>query len=468
MHGRPVPYRAEIIAPLLTSLAAGECCSVVGINGVGKSNMVQHLRRADVRQHYLGEQAQSLHVVTLDANLLASWTAWGFFEGLAEALLTHMAEHLPESDTTCLHAAHRQVVADGANVTRSLRHCSDVLRIVLQELRLVVLFDEFDPLFTHLPDIVFRNLRGLRDRHKYRLMYLTFSRERLTDLRDESDWDAIEPFVELLTLREMGLHPLQPADAAAEVVRFATRHDRSLVPDRRTRIVTLSGGHPALVRALTQIALDGGVEEVPPDALLRRSPALRLECRKIWDQFTSEEQDALWQIVRGIALELRQMQTLHLKGITHLAGDGAPAIFSPLLAAYLVQVYAPAGLNPPADAAPASLPHHDKLAHTPDLPLVIDRREQRVCYYGQDIGEHLSPLQYRMLAYLYERFGQLCTFDEVAQAVYAADKVADHRDPLAVLARRLRQRLSELVPDQPVLLRIYKGRGYRLGFPPEP
>lgn len=461
MTTRPVTYRAEIIAPLLTSLAAGECCSVVGINGVGKSNLVQHMQRPEVLRHYLGEQAQSLQFVILDANLLATWDAWGFFEGLAEALLMGVAACLPEQHMASLRDMHARVIATPGNYALVLRHCSTVLQLILNETRLVIVCDEFDPLFTSLSGMVLRNLRGLRDRYKYRLMYLTFSRERLTDLRGDEDWEAIEPFVELLTLRELGLHPLQPADATAEALRFAARHERSLPPDSLTQIVTLSGGHPALVRALTQFALDGHDITPVPAELLRHSSALRLECRKIWDQCTSEEQDNLWRVAGDMAVDPWQRSALHLKGLVQTTSEGVPVVFSPLLNAYLQQIYTtpPVSTDRPLQS--------DAAASTNPPALFMDLDQQRVCYYGQEIGTLLTPLQYRMLAYLYQRFGQVCAFDEVAQAVYTVDKVSDHRQPLATLARRLRQRLAELAPEQPVLLRIYKGRGYRLGFPAE-
>ncbi len=461
MVTRPITYRAEIIAPLLTSLAAGECCSVVGINGVGKSNLVQHMQQAEVLRHYLEEQAQALHFVTLDANLLAIWDEWGFFEGLAEALLTGVAACLPAQDIASLRDMHAQVIATPGNYALALRHCSTVLQLILHQTRLVIVCDEFDPLFTSLSGIVLRNLRGLRDRHKYRLMYLTFSRERLTDLRGDAEWEAIEPFVELLTLRELGLHPLQPDDATAEALRFAARHERSLAADISQQIVSLSGGHPALVRALTQLALDGQDVISVPAELLRRTPALRLECRKIWDQCTSEEQDNLWRIAGGMAVNPWQGSALHLKGLVRTTPEGVQVVFSPLLHAYLLQIYAP-------PTASTGRPLQSDAAAAADPPaLIIDLDQQQVCYYGQEIGTLLTPLQYRLLAYLYQRFGQVCAFDEVAQAVYALDKVADHREPLATLTRRLRQRLAELVPEQPVLLRVYKGRGYRLGFPAE-
>src|SRR5262245_45895262 len=94
MKLRPLTYRAEIIGPLLTSIAAGECCSVVGISGVGKSNMVQQMLRPDVLRHYLHDQADMLRFVTFDTNMLVDWSAWGVFEGLTEALLSTLGSEL--------------------------------------------------------------------------------------------------------------------------------------------------------------------------------------------------------------------------------------------------------------------------------------------------------------------------------------------------------------------------------------
>ncbi len=450
MQPRPITYRAEIIEPALASIVAGECCSIVGMSGVGKSNLVQHLLRADVLRHYLGDQADTLRFVTFDTNMLADWSAWGVFEGLIEALLSALTSELPHDVVSRLHAGHQQVLAATGEHTIALRQCAEILSLLCVQWRIVLLFDEFDSLFAQLAGSVLRNLRGLRDRHKYRLMYLTFSRQPLISLRDEADWDEIEPFIELLSLRELGLTPLRDQDAAMEVERFAKRHNHTLQRESLPRIVALSGGHPALLRALAQEALLAEKTIALQAEQIQRLPAIRLECTKIWQQLGGDEQDDLLAAAHAGKLNASNVQPLILKGLLYAHPGGKFTIFSPLFQAYLATLS-----DPPTSELPA--------------PLHIDTQRKTVIYYGRDISGNLSPLEYRLLAYLWEHYGKICSVAETAAAIHPREATVyldEHSEfeRVRILARRLRHRLTTLVPDQPVPLSIYRRRGYQLGI----
>jgi hypothetical protein len=453
MQLRPLTYRAEIIAPLLASLMAGECCSVVGTNGVGKSNLVQHLLRPDVVEHHLKRQTEALRFVVIDTNMLAEWEGWGFFEGLIAEILSNPEISVDEDTVTQLRAEHDQVLSSIGHYALALRHCTRLLDVLCAASRIVLLFDEFDPLFAQLPSKVLRNLRGLRDRYKYRLMYLTFSRQPIAHLRDEVDWDEIEPFIELLTLGELGLKPLRDEDATAEVIRFAERHQRTLTSDVQAKIVMLSGGHPALLRALTQQALLADIPTIVDSKLLLRQPAIRLECAKIWQQLTGEEQENLLRLVRSTSPSSGDMPLLLLKGLVCQQPDGRLSIFSPLFEAFVKTIVTP------AQDAPE--------------PIIVERERGIVHYYGRDISRLLSPLQHEFLAYLWNHRDRICSVAEVARAVYSRDKPVyaeqqeDDYDRMRILARRLRRHLSKLAPDQPVPLLIYRLHGYRLGLHPD-
>lgn len=439
MSERPLSYRAEIIEPLLQSIVAGECCSVIGISGVGKSNLIQQLQRPAVLEAVLGADAAPLRFVLLDANLMANWSPWGFFEGLIEALLTNLGSDLPAAVQELLQERHSQILTNPQNQALALRHCAAAIAQLCSDLRLVLLFDEFDTLFTQLAGSVLRNLRGLRDRHKYRLIFVTLSRQRLMHLRDEEEWDAVEPFVELLSLRELGLGPLGAADAADEVARFAARHRAVTTSAQQRQIVELSGGHPALVRALTQFAL------LTPQALsrgaeLHQEPQLRLECVKIWEQLTTEEQDDLLPIAYGTACDPRQVGHLLLKGLVRTRDDGVLTVFSPLMRAYLTSFGQSGG-------------------HTPAIWMDPQRKAMR--YYGRDVCNEIVGLGYDLLAYLWERPGQICDQGEVARAIYPDEEILS-LEPLRLVAKRLRTRLEELAPGQPVPFRIHRRHGYQL------
>ncbi|NTV62164.1 MAG: hypothetical protein HGA65_01335, partial [Oscillochloris sp.] len=435
LNQRPLSYRAEIIAPLIQSLAAGESCSVVGINGVGKTNMLQQLRRPDVVEHFAAGRGELLAFCSLDANLLTQHDGWGFFEGMAEALLADLQHMLPTGALSRLTEEHAAILASPGNYPLALRHCAGALDAVLSHRRLVIIFDEFDALLPQLPDITLRNLRGLRDRHKYQLMYLTLSRERLPTLCDEDCQEAGEPFLELLSLCELGLHPLGEEDARREAARFAERYQRTLNPSNYERIITLSGGHPGLLRALTQVAIQQDILPSEPRDMITNVAALRNECLKLWNDLSGDERDALWQAHRSSRLDPRRGEDLLLKGLLRKGKAGQLTIFSPLLAALVDGEIARTATTAPADSRP--------------VPIAINHASQHVCYYGREIGDSLSQLNFRLLSYLYGRYGELCSESEVTCAVHPDEKADGNSERISVMVRRLSRKLKELAPNEP-------------------
>jgi pSer/pThr/pTyr-binding forkhead associated (FHA) protein len=74
----------------------------------------------------------------------------------------------------------------------------------------------------------------------------------------------------------------------------------------------------------------------------------------------------------------------------------------------------------------------------------------------------LSPKEYALLAYLYERRGQVCSKDDIGRAVwpeYEAGGIFDYQ--IENLVRRLRTRI-EVDPANPQVLFTIRGLGYKL------
>jgi pSer/pThr/pTyr-binding forkhead associated (FHA) protein len=77
----------------------------------------------------------------------------------------------------------------------------------------------------------------------------------------------------------------------------------------------------------------------------------------------------------------------------------------------------------------------------------------------------LSPKEFSLLAYLYERRGQVCSKDEIGAIVwpeYQAGGIFDYQ--IENLVRRLRTRI-EIDPASPQLLFTVRGMGYKLVAP---
>lgn len=95
--------------------------------------------------------------------------------------------------------------------------------------------------------------------------------------------------------------------------------------------------------------------------------------------------------------------------------------------------------------------------------LRLDKDAKSVWIKGQELTPSLSLAQYRLLELLYDNEGKVCSRDEVVQAVWP-DAVAEEgvsEQAIDALARRLRERLSELDPDHQYIVTV-RGHGFRL------
>ena len=93
--------------------------------------------------------------------------------------------------------------------------------------------------------------------------------------------------------------------------------------------------------------------------------------------------------------------------------------------------------------------------------LRLDKDAKSVWIEGQELDPPLSLAQYRLLELLYDNEGKVCSRDEVVQAVWP-DVVEEGVTEQAIdaLARRLRERLSELDPDHQYIVTV-RGHGFK-------
>lgn len=95
--------------------------------------------------------------------------------------------------------------------------------------------------------------------------------------------------------------------------------------------------------------------------------------------------------------------------------------------------------------------------------LRLDIAGRRAWIGEREIDPALSVPQFRFLEMLYERSGQVCTREEIIQVVWPEAVGTDGVSEQAIdaLARRLRDRLSELDSDHQYIVTV-RGHGFRL------
>jgi energy-coupling factor transporter ATP-binding protein EcfA2 len=221
----PADYRAREIQAITKAVQGGECVSLVGLSGSGKSNLLGFMAFRLGREGRL-PNIPCLHpaFVLVDCNRLGTPTAENFYR----LILTALGEPANEAILAVLEKAVEKVLAELPG--------------------LCLLLDRFDALYKPgeaAPDFqtIAENMRALRDAHKYELTYVTASRRPI---------DAQSELAELFYAHTLWLGPLNESDARWSIARYASR--QSQVWDELTilRILQLSGGYPALLRAVCE------------------------------------------------------------------------------------------------------------------------------------------------------------------------------------------------------------------------
>src|SRR5512136_2905673 len=209
----PVEFRGEIIEPLLNSLRGGESCSLIGVGSSGKSNLMRHLARQEVREHYLGEAARSMLAVYVDCAKLTDYTIRALHGLVLEAVSNAVQESSLETATlrpkleSLWEQAAEAAVPD--KVRRALEEAiASVLRAGITQI--FVILDDFDHVVQNAPGPVLNSLRALRDNFKARLMYTTVTCRELAFLRNENEY---QDFYELVCSETMPTGPYRESDA---------------------------------------------------------------------------------------------------------------------------------------------------------------------------------------------------------------------------------------------------------------
>jgi DNA-binding winged helix-turn-helix (wHTH) protein len=436
----PITYRASEVGQILAALRAGESCAVVGIGSVGKSNLLRFLQREDVCRAKLGQTWETYLFVYIDVNKLLEQSLWGLSELMLHQLLIGLTDRGADKVTLqTIDDLHQRSTAPSTKHL-ALRYVDRAVGIVCRQLglRAVFLIDEFDNLCRMLPPRGFAALRALRDDHKYRLMYVVATRLELSRLREEIV--EIEPFEELASPNTIWLGPYSEADARFMLHRLEARHNTRLDERATDRLLAATGGHPGLLRAAYRVAI-----EHPSDlpGALALSPQVRDEGRRIWLSLISEDQKAVTVLSSAIGIGSHRsdmLERLRRKGMVGGPWSKDDQIFSPLFAEYIRQEQPLIG------------------AH-----IQVDRERHIVWVDGSAV--QLPPLEYKFIAYLEERRGQVCSRDELAWHLYPEDMtlegagVSDAR--LDAVVKRARKRI-EPVPGKPRYIVTVHGHGFRL------
>jgi len=251
----PLDYRNEEIQSIFTAVQAGECVSLVGLSGSGKSNLIGFLacRYAEIPPSRQFANWPPLFCL-LDCNRFTERSPASFLRFIRTALDTATPIDPGIDEYTALDSALTGKLSEHA--------------------RVCLLFDRFDRLSVDMeePDrsAAFDVLRSLRDRHKYALTYVITARRPL---------DPHTELAELFFAHTIWLGPLRESNARWSIQEYARRLELEWDEAVIQKIIHLSGAYPSLLRAACEAVATGAALEV---ASLKAHPAIARRLVEFW------------------------------------------------------------------------------------------------------------------------------------------------------------------------------------------
>jgi hypothetical protein len=397
----PSDYRKEEVQHLLTLLGAGECVSLIGISGMGKSNLLGFLAYRGCPQEKHGPIC-----ILVDCNRLSKFEPHGFFQLASDRLQPLLASHNIQEEETRTDAFDRLT----HNVASIIEASPKTLSLLL---------DGFDDLARAVDRAFFNQLRSMRDSFKYRLSFLLATRRPLVNITGA---DKIREFEDLIVSNQIWLTPLSTEDADWTIKRVEERLGLSFDKNARQHLLALSGHHPGLLKAIAAAWSDG--DPTQPSSWLNQAAVTR-ECELLWGDLPEESRNAIYDIPI-------QDEILKKAGLV-VNGNFSSAVF-----AAFIQEKSGTGLH-------------------------LNRATGEIYRGGALLATSLTAKEFDLLSFLLDNEGSICEKDALIRAVWPEDKVFEEGirdDSLAQLVRRLRTKI-EPDPSNPTYLQTVAGRGYR-------
>jgi len=410
-YALPVSYQAQVIQPIVSLVRSGEACAVIGVASSGKTNVVQHLLRAEVREHYFQNEAPWTVFLHLNCKPYPHKPPYLFALDALDALQQSIGQLAPALAALAPRVNELWTQALAQPELLSKRNFALALDAFAHAggKRVALLLDDSDDWLAHAPVVVFDDLRELRNRFKYMLVYVTFTRREPVFLRrDAKDYEEL---FELLSAdgHTIPILPHTRDDSLFSIRRIAARQTppRVLSDAEAEKLYHWGGGHPGLMRALF-FATQNKINLYEPDAQVRlvENPEVEGECQKIWDSLEKAEQVELLRIVQNETPTANGARRLERRGLVLSLRPNQFTFFSPMFEAFVAKRSAKTA--PPA--AGGAL-----------FEFLPNGRDVRV---GNRVVTTLSHPEYELLRFLYSKRLQIVPQTELIQIMYRAESEA--------------------------------------------
>lgn len=428
------PYNARFneIARLLDYIKTGASCQIVGIPGVGRSNLFGLLAyNRNVRLKHLGEKQKQFHFVIANFAEIGKRNLSDVLKFLFLRITYSLKERNMQEEQKRSNDIFKEIINSQEELVLSegFKEVIDYLCLE-RKINVVFLFDKFEHYIPSITNQLFTYLHTLKGRAKEKFS-VVFSLNR--PLETYIDIPTVGDFYTNLAGHTIILSLTDTPSLLFKIAQVEKSANKKLSQEEKETIINLTAGHGKMARVSTEEVL-GNQDTKDLKEFLLNNRAVRSVSYEIWEALTPHERDILKKISLHKPVSLEDAKFLTDSGIVSKNNITIP------LFAEFVQFRA----NQPAE---------EKITYNPDTRQITKGEEM--------LSDKLTGTEFKLLRYMIENQNRIIERDEIINSVWPTISIAGVTDQaLDQLIFRLRKKIEEN-PNQPIHLQTIKGRGIR-------
>lgn len=428
----PETARHYEIERLLGFVREGNSCQLLGLPGVGRSDILELLAyNKRIRDKHLAASKQ-MHFVVVDFSEIRKRPLYDAMKFLFLSLADSLRDQRMMEEYRLINDSFREALSfhDELVLFQELKQVVDFLALQ-NKLTLVFLFDRFEEYVPSVASEFFTNLRILRNRAKYRFSVI-FSVDRPLEVL--LDPMLLSDFYEFVAGHLVYVCFYDEASTNFLISYLEKLTGKKVSKTVYSEILRLTGGYAKLTRLGIEAWLANGSKKSKIEDFLLSQKPMQVALTEIWLSLTPAEQsDVLHNTFEDPTVDW------------YLEESG-------LIRKKIIQIPLFASFVKSSQALVAS--EEEKIAYDENTDSI--RKGETV------LSDSLTSAEFRLLRYLLQNKGRIIERDALISIVWEGVKSTAGITDQAVdqLIFRLRRKIEE-DPNKPAYLQTVKGRGFR-------
>jgi hypothetical protein len=282
------------IEKIVNLLKQGHSCQLIGLPGVGKSNLLRLLAyNKAVRIKHFGQSQKFVHFVYMDFAEITNKSLLKVNEYIFLALADSLRDRDMEKEHKVVHKIFKEHLTENDELLL-LQGLKEAINYLTNEnkLSVVFLFDNFKNYLLNLDSLFFANLKILRNTAKYRFAAI-FALNRAFE--DTFGQEIFAQFYEFLIDKNVYLPITDKPSLEFRLDYLGKQSGKKIDEKIKKDILRLTGGHNNLTKLAFESLLSHEEKIGDLEEFLIPRPSIKPALFAIWNILTPAEQNLIQQ-----------------------------------------------------------------------------------------------------------------------------------------------------------------------------